>query len=237
MSNLFRFKQFSISQERSSMKVGTDGLLLGAWTGLDKHPETILDIGSGTGLIALMLAQRSEALQIDAIEPDPDSYEECVENFEASPWADRLFCYHATLEEFSEEVPETYDLIVSNPPFYTETSIPGGENQLKAKHSISLPFEDLLQASENLLSDNGSFAVILPFKETRHFTELAADIGLFPSRITSIRSRPDRDFIRSLMEFQRSSKDIQQQVLTVEDSPGIYSQAYTDLTRDFYMKM
>lgn len=219
------------------MKIGTDGLLLGAWIGLEDHPETILDVGSGTGLIALMLAQRSAAAEIDAIEPDPDSYEECVENFEASPWADRLFCYHATLEEFNEEVPETYDLIISNPPFYTESPSPDGVDLVQPKHSISLPFENLIQAAENLLSDEGFFAVILPYKETTHFRELALNFGLYPTRITSVKSMPDKDFKRSLMEFQKIKKDILYEELTIEDSPGKYSNAYTDLTREFYMKM
>lgn len=219
------------------MKVGTDGLLLGAWTSLEDYPETILDIGSGTGLIALMLAQRSAAAEIDAIEPDPDSYEECVENFEASIWADRLFCYHATLEEFNEEVPETYDLIISNPPFYTESSIPDGEDIVKPKHSISLPFENLIRVSENLLSDDGRFAVILPYKEVKSFTEIASKFELYPTRINSVKSMPDKDFKRSLMEFQKIKKDILHEELTIEDSPGNYSKAYTDLTREFYMKM
>ena len=102
------------------MKIGTDGVLLGAWTSVENNPFSILDIGAGTGILSLMLAQRSHAQQIEAIEIDGDAYEQCAENFENSPWNDRLFCYHASLLEFVEEVDDTFDLIICNPPFYSE---------------------------------------------------------------------------------------------------------------------
>src|SRR5699024_9039145 len=109
MSSLFRFKQFSIQQDRSAMKVGTDGVLLGAWAKIPEDTQNILDIGSGTGLIALMMAQRSPAELIDAVELDDEAYVQAVENFENSPWSDRLFCYHADFSEFSQEMDERYD--------------------------------------------------------------------------------------------------------------------------------
>lgn len=116
--SVFKFKEFSIQQSRSAMKISTDGILLGAWTPIYHNPVNILDIGAGTGLISLMLAQRSNAEAIDAIEIDDDAYEECVENFERSPWSDRLFCYHASFLEFVAEIDDQFDLIVSNPPFF-----------------------------------------------------------------------------------------------------------------------
>lgn len=118
MNTPFRFKQFSIQQDKCAMKVGTDGVLLGAWTSLEDNPYAILDIGAGTGLISLMLAQRSQATIIDAIEIDAEAYEQCVANFEQSIWNDRLFCYHAGLDEFVDEIEDQYDLIVSNPHLF-----------------------------------------------------------------------------------------------------------------------
>ena len=116
----FKFKQFAVNQDKCGMKIGTDSVILGAWTSLRKNPKSILDIGSGTGILALMMAQRSNIELIDAIEIDHNAYEQCVENFENSPWSHRLFCYHASLLEFTNETEDTYDLILSNPPFYSE---------------------------------------------------------------------------------------------------------------------
>lgn len=113
----FKFKEFTINQDRCAMKIGTDGVLLGAWTSLNNNPFSVLDIGSGTGVLSLMMAQRSAAQNIEALEIDADAYEQCSENFENSSWADRLFCYHASLLEFIEEIEDTYDLIICNPPF------------------------------------------------------------------------------------------------------------------------
>jgi tRNA1Val (adenine37-N6)-methyltransferase len=113
----FVFKEFQVNQNRCAMKIGTDSVLLGAWSSINHHPFSVLDIGSGTGFLALMLAQPRKAELIDALEID-DAYEQCVENFENSPWSDHLFCYHASLQEFTEDIEEHYDLIISNPPYY-----------------------------------------------------------------------------------------------------------------------
>jgi tRNA1Val (adenine37-N6)-methyltransferase len=118
MKEVFKFKEFEVKQEDSAMKIGTDGVLLGAWTKIDNSVDSVLDIGSGTGLISLMMAQRSDAELIDAVELDPAAYEESVYNFENSPWGDRLFCYHSSFQEFAQEIEDSYDLIVSNPPFF-----------------------------------------------------------------------------------------------------------------------
>ena len=123
MNKPFQFKEFSIFQDKTAMKVGTDGVLLGAWCSVDNYPDSVLDIGSGTGVVSLMIAQRSDAMTIDAVEIEENAYEQTVENFEESDWSDRLYCYNATFQEFATEMAdedETYNLIVSNPPFYND---------------------------------------------------------------------------------------------------------------------
>ncbi len=235
---MFSFKQFNIQQDKCAMKVGTDGVLLGAWAPIGHNPYSVLDIGAGTGLIALMLAQRSYGEQIDALEIDDDAYEQCVDNFESSPWGDRLFCYHAGLDEFMEEPEDEYDLIVSNPPFYTEDYTTGDEQRNKARFAASLPFEDLAEAASLLLSDEGIFAVIVPFKEEGTFLALAKENGLHPVKITRVKGTPTTEIKRSLMAF--SKKEGQGTVideLVIETERHVYTKEYIALTQDFYLKM
>src|SRR6056297_680625 len=160
----FQFKEFSIEQDRCAMKIGTDGVLLGAWSSLEHEPDSILDIGTGTGLIALMLAQRSPALLIDALEIDEDAYEQAVDNFEQSNWGDRLFCYHAAFDEFVEEMEdeEKYELIISNPPFYAEDYTSENASRNKARFAEALPFSELLEGVSKLLHPQGEFSTIIP---------------------------------------------------------------------------
>lgn len=235
---MFQFKQFSIQQDKCAMKVGTDGVVLGAWAPIGHHPISILDIGAGTGLIALMLAQRSSAAQIDALEIDDDAYEQSVENFEDSPWSDRLFCYHAGLDEFMEEPEDDYDLIVSNPPFYSENYFSGNESRDAARFNESLPFEDLAEAASLLLSEDGIFAIIIPFKEEENFLALAKENDLFPIKITRVKGTPDTDIKRSLMAFSRNeTENFPIDELVIETARHQYTAEYISLTKDFYLKM
>ncbi|MXN92064.1 methyltransferase [Flavobacterium sp. Sd200] len=236
--SVFQFKQFTIQQDKTAMKVGTDGVLLGAWAPIKHNPYSILDIGAGTGLIALMLAQRSHAEQIDAMEIDDDAYEQAVENFENSPWGDRLFCYHAGLDEFMEEPEDEYDLIVSNPPFYTEDYTSGDPQRDAARFAHSLPFEDLAEATGILLSENGIFATILPYKEEAHFIALMREEGLYPFKITHVKGTPTTDVKRSLMAFDRNETNVAEvDELIIETSRHQYTPDYIELTKDFYLKM
>lgn len=234
---MFQFKQFAIKQDRCAMKVGTDGVLLGAWAPLDHTPYSILDIGAGTGIIALMLAQRSHAGQIDALEIDDDAYEQAVENFEDSPWGDRLFCYHAGLDEFMDEPEDEYDLIVSNPPFYTDAYLPEDEQRAKARFADALPFEDLLEAATLLLSGQGVLAVIIPYKEEEKFIGLAKAEELYPFKITRVKGTPDSETKRSLIAFSRDVRELQEDELVIETERHIYTKEYIGLTKDFYLKM
>ena len=219
------------------MKVGTDGVLLGAWTSLDKQPESILDIGAGTGLIALQLAQRSSAETIDAIELDDNAYEQCVANFEASPWADRLFCYHAGFDEFVDEMDDKYDLIVSNPPFYAEDVASADPSRDKARQNSSLPFHELVHGVSKFLTEDGIFAVIIPFKEEDTFVKLAQNVELYPNRITRVKGNPDTDFKRSLIELNFTQQEPTIDVLVIEKGRHQYTKEYIKLTQAFYLKM
>ncbi len=233
----FTFKQFQVNQDRCAMKIGTDGVLLGAWTPLINNPYNVLDIGAGTGILSLMLAQRSNAEQIDAIEIDEDAYEQCVENFEASPWGDKLFCFHAGLDEFVDEPEDEYDLIISNPPFYTDDFKSDNTSRDLARFEDALPFEELIEAAAILLSDNGIFSVIIPFKEEERFVSLCKELDLFPLKITRVKGTPTSEIKRSLLAFCRMEQTPLIDELVIEISRHNYTSEYIELTKEFYLKM
>jgi tRNA1Val (adenine37-N6)-methyltransferase len=220
------------------MKVGTDGVLLGAWCPIDNKPFSISDIGAGTGLLSLMLAQRTDAVQIDALEIDEDAYEQCVENFENSDWADRLFCYHAALDEFVAEPEDTYDIIICNPPFYSEDFKTNNAPRDLARFQDAMPFEDLIEAAALLLSENGIFSVVVPYKEEARFIDLCAEVDLFPIKITRVRGTVKTPIIRSLLAFKRFELAVlTTDELTIEINRHQYTADYIALTKDFYLKL
>ncbi|WP_299366182.1 methyltransferase [Winogradskyella sp.] len=233
----FKFKQFTVNQDRCAMKIGTDGVLLGAWISVNNNPFSILDIGAGTGILSLMLAQRSNAQQIEAIEIDEDAFEQCSENFENSPWNNRLFCYHAALLEFVEEVDDTFDLIVCNPPFYSENYKTDNQARDLARFNDAMPFEHLIFAVANLLSENGLFSVVIPKKEEEQFIDLASKVGLFANRILHVKGNPHSEIKRSFIEFSFQERKIQTTELTIETERHQYTDTYINLTKDFYLKM
>jgi tRNA1Val (adenine37-N6)-methyltransferase len=234
---MFQFKKFTVNQDRCAMKIGTDGVLLGAWCPIDNNPFSVLDIGAGTGILSLMLAQRSNAGQIDAIEIDENAYEQCVDNFESSPWGDRLFCFHAGLDEFMDEPEDEYDIIISNPPFYSEDYKSESEQRDLARFQDAMPFEDLIEAANLLLSENGIFAVIIPNKEEENFIALASDFELHPFKITRVKGTPTTEIKRSLLAFSRIKKTAVADELIIETARHQYTDDYIALTRDFYLKM
>jgi tRNA1Val (adenine37-N6)-methyltransferase len=219
------------------MKIGTDGVLLGAWTPIE-NPKSILDIGTGTGIIALMLAQRSNAKQIDALEIDENAYEQATDNFENSPWNDRLFCFHAGLDEFVDNPEDEYDLIVSNPPFYSEDFRSENEQRDIARFQEAMPFEDLIEAADLLLSENGIFSVIIPYKEEERFIELCAEVELFPVKVTRLRGSHKTPIVRSLLAFKRYELAVLvADELVIEINRHEYTDEYIELTNAFYLKM
>ena len=237
MTNIFKFKQFTVNQNNCAMKVGTDSVLLGAWTSVNHHPFSVLDIGAGTGLLSLMLAQRTEASVIEAIEIDENAYEQCVENFENSPWKDRLFCYHASLLEFVEEVDDKFDTIICNPPFYQEDFKTNNESRNLARFQDAMPFEHLVYATTQLLSEKGIFSVIIPETEEENFVELAIVSGLFLNRKTTVKGQPHSRPKRVLLEFSLQQKELISDELIIELYRHHYTQDYINLTKDFYLKM
>lgn len=244
----FAFKRFTVRQAGAAMKVGTDGTLLGAWARVSPEHRRILDIGTGTGLIALMLAQRSEAAgsTIDAIDIDESSCRQARENFEASPWNDRLRAIHSGLEEYvalherSGSLP--YDHIISNPPYFNDSLISPHPGRTAARHTASLPHTELAANAAKLLSATGCLSVILPAESRDAFTAIAARHDLVPMRETTVFSKPGTQPKRVMMEFrfaavgESSGPELSQ--LTIEtDIPGRWSDEYCKLTRDFYLKL
>lgn len=237
---VFRFKEFEVKHSKSAMKIGTDAVLLGAWTSIEDNVNSILDVGAGTGILALQLAQRSHAETIDAVELDPDAFEECVANFENSPWGDRLFCYHAGFTEFYSEMDDKYDLIISNPPYFSEQPKFEVQNTAreKARFQEHLSFEDLLLGVSILLSENGEFSVVLPFSEQEKFISVANDYQLYPSSLLNVKGSPSSLIKRTLLKFRRNkTESISRKELIIEHSRHDYTLDYIDLVKDFYLNM
>lgn len=237
MSTPFQFKEFTVAQDRCAMKIGTDAVLLGSWIPLHATEESILDVGTGTGVIALMLAQRSYAEIIDAIEIDPDAYEQAVENFENSSWGDRLFCYHASFQEFFNEIEDKYDLIVSNPPFFKEDFKSENQQRSIARFEDALPFEHLLYGVSQLLSEQGRFAMILPYTEEESIIQLAGSFNLFPEKVTRVRGTATSSIKRSMIVFGRKKVSFDYEEFYIEVSRHEYTPEYRELTKPFYLKM
>lgn len=237
MSKPFKFKKFTVNQDRCAMKIGTDGVLLGTWTSVKQNPYNVLDIGAGTGILCLIMAQRSNAQQIEAIEIEDNAFEQCSENFENSPWNERLFCYHASLLEFVEEVEDTFDLIICNPPFYSEDYKTEDKTRDLARFNDAMPFRHIIYAVAHLLAQDGIFSTVIPKKEESSFIELASSIGLYPRRILHVKGHPEAEIKRSLIEFSYHETAVKTSELIIETSRHNYTQDYIDLTKDFYLKM
>ena len=234
----FQFKQFTVYHDRSSLKVSTDSCLFGAWVAarIGSSPLSVsraLDIGTGTGLLMLMLAQQF-AGNIDGIEIDHDSFEQATENIQASPWHNRLHLFHHDVKLFA--LPHQYDLIISNPPFFEHDLKSGTLKNNLAKHDDGLTLNDLLEVVDRNLTAKGLFAVLLPYQRTGYFEELAAGYHLFVSDKLSARQTPNHPWFRSMLLFSRSDKGIAHETeLTIRDKGEVYSDAFITLVKDYYL--
>ena len=235
---MFKFKKFSINQDNCAMKVGTDAVLLGAWCPIDNNPKTILDIGTGTGILALMLAQRTTAAQIDALDIDENAFEQATENFDNSDYFERIYCFHAGLDEFVDNPEDEYDIIISNPPFYSEDFKSDNSSRNQARFQDAMPFQELIEAADLLLSENGIFTVIIPFKEEQNFIAIANDFELYPIKITRVRGLESTPIIRSLLAFKRFEMPVLvANELIIEIARHQHTEEYIELTKDFYLNM
>lgn len=235
MSNdYFQFRHFIVFHDKCSMKVNTDGVLLGAWADAD-NVNRALDVGTGSGLIALMIAQRSEAL-IDAVEIDPPAALQASENALRSPWKDRIQVHAGSFQQFASLSGKKYDLIVSNPPYFRNALKPKDKRRSKARHDLSLTHEELLKGAASLLATQGKFCVIMPYQERDGFAELASIYRLYCHRFTVVKTTPRAVFSRVLMSFGSIPAVTPVRTeLTIHEADGSYSEDYRELTGDFYL--
>lgn len=235
-NNYFQFKQFKIIQEKSAMKVNTDGVLLGAWANIE-GVKAALDIGTGTGLISLMIAQRSEAI-ITGVEIEKNAAEEATLNVQNSKWSNRIFIENSSFQDFAVTTQSKFDLIVSNPPFFTNGVKNTNPNVSIARHNHLLPFSDIIGGAIKLLNEKGKLALILPYDQTKDFIEKASRSKLFLTRITEVKPFPDAAPNRCLLEFETSELVVQKTQFSVYDkSRSSYSNDFKNLNKDFYLNL
>ena len=234
-NNYFCFKQFAVVQDNTAMKVGTDGVLLGAWCSC-ANARCVLDVGTGTGLIAMMVAQRSDA-QVAAVEIDSSACIDAVGNFGNSPWSDRIELFNLPIQEFADECHVRFDLIVSNPPFFSNSLKAPSAGRALARHDDTLPVTDLFSCATRLLSDNGRLSVIIPADRLADYDAEAAHHHLSVVRRAMVRPNPNSPFHRAMVEYGYNDTIVTDEIISIEtDEHGVYSPEYIALTRDFYLK-
>lgn len=235
-NNYFQFKQFRISQTASAMKVGTDGVLLGSWCDVS-NSSSVLDIGCGTGLISLMIAQRNPHTSVLAIDISEDAISDCLLNFGASDWGNRLQAKLMPLQEFTLGSPNKFDLIVSNPPFFTQSLKGDQAHRNMARHDDSLSLIELFENASILLNTGGLFTVILPFERREEAIQKASLCSLFPCRELAVYPKlEDLKPKRVLLEFGLQLTDSSLGALFIERERHVYTDDYRELTKDFYLK-
>lgn len=234
-NDVFEFKKFSIKQSKCAMKVGTDAVLLGSWVNDDKS-KRVLDIGTGTGIIALMLAQKTNA-HIFALEIDNPSFEQAVDNVNESVFKDRITLINESFQNYSKAVSEKFDLIVTNPPYFIDSLKSNDSNRSTARHADVLPFKDLIEGIKSILSEWGKLCLILPKREAEYFKKLAEHEGFHLTKLLRVRNSPDKeDDKRHIMQFEFKANTYSESILYIRtNKPQEYSEDYKYLTKDYYI--
>ena len=235
-NSYFKFKKFTVFHDKCAMKVGTDSVLLGAWVDVN-NAKKVLDIGSGCGLLSLMVAQRTPKAQITGIEIEKDAAEQAKENIENSEWKDRIEIIHSDIKSY--DTSDKFDLILSNPPFFSHRSLKC-ENKARnnARHTSSLTFSELLECVTNLLQDDGEFSVVIPFENTSEFISNAAGLKLYLSRKTIVRTLEGYEPKRILLSFRKKMiNQTEYDDISIEKTHHTYTQKFSNLVKDFYINL
>jgi tRNA1Val (adenine37-N6)-methyltransferase len=231
--NEFKFKQFTIKQNLCAMKVGTDGVLLGAWSSTPSG--NVLDVGSGSGLISLMIAQRNTNAEVDAIDIDESAYLQTVENIKRSKWNSRIKAYQSSFQLFSSN--KKYELIISNPPFFINATKSTNNAKNLARHTDELPFTDFIDKVKKLLAKEGILSLILPVQESLFFTDIALKNNLYLNRKCWVKPNYEKEVKRVLLEFSFAESELITETLVIEtEKRHHYTEEYRNLTQDFYLK-
>jgi len=232
---VFRFKSFDIQQEKSAMKVGTDGVLLGAWANPSTLPQHILDIGTGTGLIAIMLAQRFQEAKITGIDVDSDAVEEATLNMQSSPWGKRLECLKTSLQ--NADFNDVFDLIVCNPPYFENTTKSTNDKRTKARHTDTLSLIEIFEKMPKLLSEKGELMIIYPSESLSNIQLNLKPFGLYLNEICWVRGNENSNIKRALLRISKEEKELKENFLTIEKERHKYSDEYQKMCKDFYLNL
>lgn len=233
----FRFKQFSIAHNQSIFKVGTDGVLLGAWANIG-GAKTIIDIGTGSGLIAIMCAQRNNNAQIIGVEVDENSANQAKENASVSPWINRIKIANQSIQDFTKSNTIKFDHLISNPPYFIDGTISSNQAKAQTRHTNLLPFNDLVKATKQLLQASGKASFILPVEEAKIFTYQCTEHQLYLNRLCEVRPLINKKVERWLMEFSFCKTSIEKTELIIQhQGRNNYTDDYKKLTGDFYLGM